>query len=215
MFNHSKNLIRKSAKKLVFIGLIILVIIAGVLVIGRQFKKEPTTAADNYSQVSATATTTPAVANTKLLNGIVEPPGSIAPESLTIVGLASTTGVDQQGNFSVTIYQDGVTAVAAMPEGKEFGLIKIVVNSPDQTADNFTINPTTTASGLVFMTPFFMTNDPARAKEILDIIDHDVKVQAFAQVITAVFDQADPLNDPSYQPAFKAAIQSVASTLNQ
>jgi len=202
-------------KKYIFIGLIVVVIIASVLFISKQFKEEKTTIANNLSQDTSTATESSSAVKTKLLNGKIEPPPGVAPESLTIVGLATTAVGDKQGNFSAKTYEDGVTTVAAMPKGKEFGLIKIVVASTEEPQDNFIINAKTTATGLVFMTPFFLTNEPARAKEILDVIDHDAKVQAFAQVITAVFDQADPLSDPVYQQAFKAAIESVALTLNQ
>ncbi len=222
MAKNNKIIKEKSAQKYVFIGLIVLLIIAGALAMSRQFTAEKTITVnklDNLSQASATVTATtaetPAMVKTKLLKGKVEALPGVAPESLTIVGLANTTAVDQQGNFSVKTYEDGVTTVAAMAQGKEFGLIKIVVASTDAPEDNFNINATTTAVGLVFMTPFFITNEPERANEILKVIDHDPKVQALAQVITAVFNQADPLSDPVYEQAFKAAIQSVAFTLNQ
>jgi len=70
----------------------------------------------------------PSVAETIMVPGKVIPPSGVNPESLTITGLATTTKIDKEGNFTTgRIYKEGVTILGAMPEGKEFGLMKVVI----------------------------------------------------------------------------------------
>lgn len=132
------------------------------------------------------------------ITGEVTPPAGSSPDSLTLVSAGKTSLVAAQGDFSTEVYRDAVTLLAVMPEGKEFGLMNIAVTRnqktntsshagkssvklktaayQDSTTGQVTINAQTTAVSMVFMTPYFLTNDPTRADELLDVIANDPKV---------------------------------------
>ncbi len=102
-----------------------------------------------------------------------------------------------------------------MVKGKEFGLMKVVIASEGKPETPLILDSKSTAVGLIFTTPFFMTSDPQKARELLAIIENDQKVQALAEVIESVFTtEEDFLDNPTYQQASKEAVESVLSTLN-
>lgn len=193
-------------KKLIVFAIIWLVVIAGVFW-WWQSGKEETKEVEEKPSVTETATAT----------GKVIPPTGVSPENFTIIGLATTTTPDKNGEFTVgKIYKEGVTVVAAMPTEEEFGLPleKVVIASAGLPEEPLVLDLKSTAISSVFNTPYFMTNEPERAKEILKVIENDPKVQEFAKVLETTFFVKDPLVDPTYQQAYKEAVESVLATLN-
>lgn len=170
------------------------------------------------------------------VSGTVSPPAGVSPSSLTVVSLGGTSSIDSAtGNFSTDVYQDGVALVAAMPEGKEFGLMNVVATSSTSVsqaagaekraktvaayksaASNATIelNAKTTAVSMVFISPYFLTNDPAKTADIISVIENDPKVAILASVVENVFNEADPLSNTTLQQALTDAVQSVINTLS-
>jgi hypothetical protein len=172
--------------------------------------------------------------NNTTITGTVSPPSDVAPASLTIVSLGETTPVGVNGNFSANVYKDGVAVVAAVLDGKEFSLMNVAVTATNAlpagvmggnqvkimaaaspSANNtVTINAHTTAVSMVFVTPYFLTNDPVKAAELISIIDADLKVAELALVVESVFGEADPLSNPTLQQALLAAVESVLATVS-
>jgi chitodextrinase len=164
------------------------------------------------------------------ISGTVSTPAGISPDSLTITSLGDTSSVGTAGEFSTKAYKDGVTAIAAMPAGKDFGLMNVVATSTSGTSsskkvmkvaaaykndstNSVDLNAQTTAVSMVFVTPYFATTDPVKAKDILQIIENDPKVPDLAKVIGNVFNEDDPMEDPALQDALGNAIQSVLDTI--
>jgi len=105
----------------------------------------------------------PSVTETIMVPGKVIPPSGVNPESLTITGLATTTKIDKEGNFTTgRIYKEGVTILGAMPEGKEFGLMKVVIASEGKPETPVVIDSKSTAVGLVFTSFFLTTETPCK-----------------------------------------------------
>lgn len=157
----------------------------------------------------------PSVTETTVATGKIIPPSGVSTETFEIVGLTETTTPDVQGDFSGKIYEEGVTVIGAMVKGKEFGLMKVVIASEGKPETSLILDSKSTAVGLIFTTPFFMTSDPQKARELLAIIENDPKVQALVEVIESVFTtEEDFLDNPTYQQASKEAVESVLSTLN-
>src|SRR5450759_3731188 len=70
------------------------------------------------------------------ISGNISAPSGIAPSSLTVVTLGKETPVSSQGNFSTDVYKDGVAVVSAVPAGKSFGLMNVVVTNSTKSTDN-------------------------------------------------------------------------------
>jgi len=167
------------------------------------------------------------------ISGTVSPPPGTSSDSLIIVSLDDTSIVDVTGSFSTEVYKEGVAVVAAMSGSKEFGLMNVVATSTTETpsakgtyeqikmvaaykTDSISLielSPKTTAVSMVFVTPYFSTNDPEKATSLISIIEHDPKVLALGDVIESVFNESDPMENPILQAALGEAIASVLDTI--
>jgi YVTN family beta-propeller protein len=153
------------------------------------------------------------------ISGQISPPEGVPPDSLTIVSLEETYSVSETGYFSTQVYREGVTIVTAMPDDKAFGLMNLVVTSETTgqamaaTSNPTLLNSKTTAVSMVFLSPFFSTNDPDEAADLIDIIENDALVASLADVIESVFDEDDPFENPTLRSALGDAIASVLDTL--
>jgi len=171
--------------------------------------------------------------NKTSISGTVAPPVGINPSSLTIVALGNESTISTGGNFAAGVYNEGVTIVSAMLENKEFGLlnviaafapssssskltekkIKIAAAFKSETSDSIELNAKTTAVSMVFITPYFFTNDPQKAANLIQIIQNDSKVNDLANIIISVFNDANPLENPLLQQGLNDAIKSVLTTI--
>lgn len=148
--------------------------------------------------------------------GKVEPIAGVDTKSLKIVSLGEITDVDEEGNFSASLHQDGVTTVAAMLPDQDFGLINIVVLDEIGEAGAIELNTETTAVSLIFMTPYLITLDPNEANKTLAIIRTDESVRELAGVIEErISISEDIMEDAEYKAAFSKALESVLVKLSQ
>ena len=86
--------------------------------------------------VSFPEPSSPTTAKTTI-TGIVSPPLQVSLPSFTIVSPVKTSSITSRGTYTTEVYGDGVAVVAAMPQGKEFGLMNVVSMLP---ADNPPLN---------------------------------------------------------------------------
>src|SRR3989344_3422263 len=172
------------------LGLILIVGIVVVLAITAFFLSQNQPSSDLETPVN--------LAPTEIL-GQVQAPEGVDPTSLSVISLAGSSDIDSEGRFKAEIRQDGVSVLGAMPEGKEFGLVKVVVITNDTAEESVVLDIQSTAISAVFLTPYFMTNDPVLAQKILAVIETDPKVAALTQVVEQVFNNSDPLSEPQYQ----------------
>ena len=158
---------------------------------------------------------TPAVARTTHIEGKLVPPSNISPKSFEIVALNEVESPNEKGKFSSRVYENGVTVVGAMIKDKEYGLISVIITENSKPKEELIIDSKTTASGLIFTTPFFATNNPERTEEILRIINNDPKVLTLTSFIENHFsEEFDFLDSPEYQQLAKESVESVLETLN-
>jgi hypothetical protein len=175
----------------------------------------------------------PAIPKT-IITGTVSPPANVDPSSFTIVSPSQTSSVNSQGAYATEVYSDGVAVVAAMPQDKQFGLMNVVALLPasistsqltkgerkivaayqSSLSSSIELNAKTTAVSMVFITPYFLTNDPAKAATIIGIIQNDPKVENLGFVIESVFGEIDPLSNPVLRQGLIEAVQSVLNTVS-
>ena len=169
-----------------------------------------------------------------IIAGTVSPPANVDPSSLRIVSPVQTSTVNSSGAYTTEVYSDGVAVVAAMPLDKQFGLMNVVALLPTSNStseltkgerkivaayqsnlgSSVELNAKTTAVSMVFITPYFLTNDPAKAATIIGIIENDPKVQSLALIIESVFGETDPLSNPVLQQGLIEAVQSVLDSVS-
>lgn len=156
------------------------------------------------------------VYKTTHISGVLNPPKNIPPDKFSIVSLNEVGTSNNQGQFQSRVYKEGVGVVGAMVSDKEFGLLRIVVTQNGVATDEFIIDEKSTAVGLLFTTPFFITNDPGEARKIIQVLENDSKVLEIANIINRNFStELDFLDSPDYQKVAQEAVQSVLKTLNQ
>ena len=171
--------------------------------------------------------------DTTEISGTVSPPGLVPLTSLTVISPFTASVVSSEGNYTAKVYGEGVSIVAAMPTEKEFGLMNVVAMLPaynpsaqfarvgkrvaaaySASSSTIDLNAMTTAVSMVFVTPYFLTNDPTKAADIIAIIENDPKVQLLGSVVDTVFGEDDPLANPTLQEALINAVQSVLDTMS-
>lgn len=143
--------------------------------------------------------------------GKVSAPSYIKPETLLAVSLGDVSKVDSNGDINVPVYEKGVTAVAAMLPGKDFGFMHIVIGSekPEITLE-------TTAQAMVFMAPQLISSDPDISRSILEIIQKDDSVATLTKDLDRVLHAGnDPLKDEGFRANYGKAIESVLYTMNK
>lgn len=168
------------------------------------------------------------------ISGSVTPPSGVNPSSLQIVSLGETSPITTQGSYTAKVYDEGITIIGAIPENKEFGLMNVVATlnnsistskgiptlrkviaayKATQNNTSVELNAKATAVSMVFVTPYFATNDPVKAASLISIIEIDRKVATLASTIESVFNEVDPLSNPTLQNALGEAIASVLDTI--
>jgi hypothetical protein len=168
--------------------------------------------------------------DTTTITGKIIPPSNVDISTLSITSLGVTHAVGKDGSFSCEATKNGVTLVTAMINNKNFGFMNIValpassksepaLESIQLTASSeaptaIEINAETTAVSMVFLTPYFLTNQPEDAARILNVIRNDSQVAAFASIIKEICTDNDPLENSQFDQAYLNATQSVLNTLN-
>ncbi|HEY1756096.1 MAG TPA: Ig-like domain-containing protein [Bryobacteraceae bacterium] len=78
---------------------------------------------------------------------------------------------------------------------------------------NLVMDFQTTAEALVFMTPYLVTADPAKAPSILNAIASNAATATLATALSAAWSEANPLTDPAVQSAGQAAVTVMLQSL--
>lgn len=202
---------RKLSKKIFAVLLVVAIILAAGFGVYAMFWRDFKFALDWERTKS-----NPIIATTAVSGKIILPPGAVN-DNYQIVGLGKIATVDQSGDFSDgKIYRDGVAVLGAMPgvEGRNFGLFQVVISSNGIPENPVLMNSHTTAAALVFMTPYFMTTDLKKARQNLAMIESDSKVVDFAKVIEELFNDPGIMENPKYEQAFFAAIESTVTRIS-
>ncbi len=164
---------------------------------------------------------------TKTVQGVIETGDGINLSDLTIVNrFDETSDIDAEGNFDVTVAQDSVSLVGAVPAGDSkntyFAFLFPEIEVDEQTgkvrtrqvADSLEINALSTAKALIFLHPFFATNNVYAARWVMDKLDTVPEVQEFARTIANRYPQgADGLNDDQVGTAWEEAIYAILTEL--
>ena len=160
---------------------------------------------------------------TKNVHGVVSIGGDIPIADLTILSrYEEGADIDAQGNFDLTVAQDSMSLVGAVPAGESkntyFAFIFPEIDVDAQTgkvsvrqvADTLEVNALTTAKALIFLHPFFATDNVYAARWVMDALDGIPEVQELAAVIGERFPQgADGLNDAQVGAAWEKAIYAM------
>lgn len=115
-----------------------------------------------------------------------------------------------------------ITPVTVMFQGDQFGYLDMYINTGNPATgsylstivgDGLHVDEFSTAETLVFLAPQ-IARDPKDSKWVTDIIHNDPAVKQFAAVIAATASSlAVPQEDPGFQTAYAAAVNSVLGTI--
>lgn len=155
---------------------------------------------------------------TGLVEGRFEPPVGINAADFDIVNAYGPphrfTASDRAVEFTIVVRKDIPLVTVATPKDASRQTFFYAVTLSDK--QPLTVNASSTAEGLVFIAPFFMTTEPLIAERILNIIRQDDKVRAFAQVISQLYplysQGGDPFTDPTFTQAYEEALLSVGTS---
>lgn len=155
----------------------------------------------------------PAPAGHLTVTGTLTAPTGVLPEAMTVVSLGRESSVDGSGAYSAEVHLEGVSLLIAKQENRPFALARIVVADSEFSADTVSIDTTSTAVSLVFVSPFIMTQKSAEAASLLALIENDVAIPALAQAINDAFNDADPFQNANFRDALRNALDSIADRI--
>ncbi|MBI4469092.1 MAG: PD40 domain-containing protein [Acidobacteria bacterium] len=155
---------------------------------------------------------------TVLASGRFEPPAGINAADFDIVNaygpVRSLSIRDNVTEFAIPVPKDVPLVVVSAPKDLSRQTFFYAVTLSDQ--QPLTIDATSTAEALVFISPFFLTTETLIAERILNIIRQDDKVRVFAQVIGQLYplysQGGDPFTDPVFTQAYAEALLSVGQS---
>lgn len=164
---------------------------------------------------------------TKRVQGIVNVGNEINLTDITIVNrFEENSEIDPQGNFNVTVAQDRMSLVGAVPAGESkntyFAFIFPEIEIDGQTGktnmrqvpDTMEVNAVSTAKALVFLHPFFATHNVYAARWVMDKLDSLPELVEFARVIQDRYPKgADGLNDVLVGAAWETTIYALLKEL--
>ena len=103
-----------------------------------------------------------------------------------------------------------------IPAARSVEFTKWQITASPQAASSpgaMTLDFQTTAESLLFLTPILFHANPANADVIMAAIASDPNTAALAQTLAAVWNEPEPLQDPSVQTALHIAMTSVVGVL--
>ena len=158
-----------------------------------------------------------APAGTRLQPGALQPPEGLAPAGFVV---GTTHGVDEgvgdDGGFVVPVQQEGVTVAVAIPaDGPPDAtnhLLAVVARAPGEApADDeppLAVDAHTTALALVFLHPFFASDDPHVALRLQEIVAPLPEVEALAQAVAATYPETPhPLSEQEFVQVYLTALR--------
>jgi hypothetical protein len=128
---------------------------------------------------------------------------------------------DQSSTSSQTAVkkaQANLARMQARPGSRPVAVTRYQVTSSPAAAASpnlITVDATTTAEAMLFLTPYFYNPDPTAAAVIKQAIASDPTIPALAQALTNATGESDPFSDSAVQAAFASSIVSIWSTLRK
>jgi nitrous oxidase accessory protein NosD len=151
------------------------------------------------------------------ISGTLQLPAPLNPAQFDVGTFYGDTTPNSAGTFNIPVRTDGVTLVAAVPKSGEEGenaWMAFVFRAPGLSESPLTINALSTAQTLILMNPAFLSPDPARMKEILEILAGVPEVQSLANRIAQDFPTVvHPFDDPSFVALYQQALDAVSAAL--
>ncbi|MBN2240564.1 MAG: PD40 domain-containing protein [Dehalococcoidales bacterium] len=147
--------------------------------------------------------------------GQLEPPSGMDSGDFVLVNkFGDEVNPEQDGSYQMPIDVHGVTLESALPEdGSDTILLRIDLTD-GSTPQPSRMNLLTTAEAMVFLSPYFSTLNPERARQHMPYIQNDPKVAELAQVLDQLYQESDsPFDDVRFDAAYSAAIDSVISRM--
>ena len=160
---------------------------------------------------SGSATTADFFTVTKRIYGTV----NIGDTSnMTITGTYGEE-ISLTGNtFEAEVSEDRITLIAAVESGDSLNNYLYLYIPSDEESPSIVIDERSTAKALVFIHPFFYTDDVAAARRLLDILESLPEISDLAQVIETRYPAgADGLDDPAVAEAYEKAAVALALAL--
>ncbi len=136
-------------------------------------------------------------------------------------GYADSSEISSTGSFFLKMPEKRLFIVAAVPRNdSEFAYMSIQPPFMDGEApvSSIEVNADTTARALIFMHPFIMSEDPARAEMALNLMDQLEETNALADAIAERYPQGvagidDPVVGEAWDQAVLALIDAMPSSL--
>jgi len=149
--------------------------------------------------------------------GQLVPPTGTSPTDYNLVNkFGDETNPLSEGSYTIPKDNYGVNTTVALPKD-DSDRILLCINLPDdgsQVSNESTMNLLSTAQAMVFLSPYFVTINPDRAKKHIPYILNDPKVAELAQLLGQLYQETpEPFDDPRFEPAYKKAIKSVIDRL--
>lgn len=135
---------------------------------------------------------------------------------------------DGDGQFSMNTPRSGVNTITAVPkDGSEKIFLDLDINSLTEKskqgqasrstaglAGSSNMDFTSTAQGLVFITPYLITSNPQKAEISMSYIKKDPKVEELAELLKTLYKETDkPLEDSRFIEMYREAVQSVVESM--
>lgn len=143
-----------------------------------------------------------------VVNGKVDFPKGIKNlADYKIIVAPDTYEISSSGDFCVHVPRGVFILGVSSDNENDFSLLSIVVSEKDT---NIIIDSKSTAVGLLFVTPYLLNNDPAKASEIIKQIENNPKVKVLAdqignkEILSSNDIESGPISD-----TFKTALNSV------
>ena len=149
---------------------------------------------------------------TEEVRGTFAPPEGVSRPEFEIVNAygAATEFNGAMGAFTISVRADlPLVTIAAPKDSTRQTYWQAVTVSAQQT---IVIDAASTAQALVFLTPPLTTQDPALARELLDIIRQDAKVRELATLIAQLYPRG---GDPQTNAQFVATLQQAVVSVGQ
>ncbi len=155
---------------------------------------------------------------TEIKEGVLVLDGGLRPGEFIITsGYSNTEDISENGGFSIAVGNERVNVMGAIPKG-EGNHSYLALWLPDDASSGAIpprrIDAASTARALVYLCPFFTSNNPDIARTVLAAMNSVAEVKALEEVIKQRYPQHAPgLEDPGLETAWEQAVIAVNNAL--
>jgi parallel beta-helix repeat protein len=151
-----------------------------------------------------------------LIEGHLDLGQGIDPQTYSVVNWMDVTEIDESvGNFSLLVPDKKVSLLGAVPVDGEALFLSVHTPVQEQSDTEPTvIDALSTAKSLVFLHPFFMTDDVAATDWLMKQMDQVQEVSALADIIATRYPQGSAgLDDTAVENAWTTAVNALVENL--